>query len=228
MTSLTFFHDFISQPTRAVGLLLGAAKIEHVKHPLKLAGGEHKKDEEFGKVCPTREVPAICDGDFCLFESSSILKYLVRKYNLPEHWYPSDVQRQAKIDEYLGWHGTNLRRGAAWYLANKYVAPILIGGTPNPDKLKDLEGVQKRSKDMLENYFLKDKKFIGGDEICIADLQAVCEFTQFWMVHIDPCEGYPRITQWIKDVQAAIGQEIFDEVHVFVYSMRDQNMFGTK
>jgi glutathione S-transferase len=81
---------------------------------------------------------------------------------------------------------------------------------------------------MLENYFLKDKKFIGGDEICIADLQAVCEFTQFWMVHIDPGDGYPRIAQWIKDVQAAIGQEIFDEVHVAVYSMRDQNMFGTK
>ena len=53
------------------------------------------------------------------FSSSSILKYLARKYNLPEHWYPSDVQRQAKIDEYLGWHGTNLRRGVAGYLYNK-------------------------------------------------------------------------------------------------------------
>ena len=55
--------------------------------------------------------------------------------------------------------------------------------------------MHKKSKDMIENYFLKDKKFIGGDEISIADLQAVCEFTQFWMVHIDPGEGYPRIAQ---------------------------------
>ena len=45
--------------------------------------------------------------------SSAILKYLVRKYQLPDHWYPSDLQRQAKVDEYLGWHGGNLRRGAA-------------------------------------------------------------------------------------------------------------------
>ena len=43
--------------------------------------------------------------------SSAILKYLVCKYQLPDHWYPSDVQRQAKVDEYLGWHGTNLRKG---------------------------------------------------------------------------------------------------------------------
>ena len=60
-----------------------------------------------------------CPTVLSFFHSSSILKYLVRKYNLPEHWYPSDVKRQAKIDEYLGWHGTNLRRGGAWYLANK-------------------------------------------------------------------------------------------------------------
>ena len=78
---------------------------------------------------------------------------------------------------------------------------------------------------MIENYFLKDRKFIGGDEICIADLQAMTEFTQFWMMHLDPGEGYPRISQWMKEVQAAVGQEAFDEVHVFVYSMRDKNVF---
>ena len=52
-------------------------------------------------------------------KSSAILKYLVKKYSLPDHWYPQDVQRQAKIDEYLGWHGTNLRRGAGSQLAHK-------------------------------------------------------------------------------------------------------------
>ena len=39
MSSLTFYYDLISQPARAVGLLLGAAKIEHVKYPLKLTEG---------------------------------------------------------------------------------------------------------------------------------------------------------------------------------------------
>ena len=96
--------------------------------------------------------------------------------------------------------------------------------TPNPEAVKNLEGTLKKSKDMMENYFLKDKKFIGGDQICIADLQAMSEFTQFWMVHIDPTEGYPRIAQWMKDVQAAVGPA-FDEVHKVAYDVRDQNMF---
>lgn len=78
---------------------------------------------------------------------------------------------------------------------------------------------------MIENYFLKDRKFIGGDEVSLADLQAICEFTQFWMVHIDPVEGYPRISQWMKDVQAAVGQETFDKIHSKVYHIRDTNVF---
>ena len=45
--------------------------------------------------------------------SSAILKYLVSKYKLPDHWYPANLQRRAKIDEYLGWHPANLRMGAA-------------------------------------------------------------------------------------------------------------------
>ena len=44
--------------------------------------------------------------------SSAILKYLVTKYKLPDHWYPSDLQRRAKIEEYLGWHPGNTRNCA--------------------------------------------------------------------------------------------------------------------
>ena len=40
MSSLTFYHDYFSQPVRAVGLLLETARIEHVKYQLKLTEGE--------------------------------------------------------------------------------------------------------------------------------------------------------------------------------------------
>lgn len=36
MSSLTFYCDFLSQPTRAVGLLLEAGKVEYVQHSVKL------------------------------------------------------------------------------------------------------------------------------------------------------------------------------------------------
>ena len=51
--------------------------------------------------------------------SPAILKYIINKYKLPDHWYPSDIRRQAKVDEYLSWHAFNLRRGAGIMLAVK-------------------------------------------------------------------------------------------------------------
>ena len=49
------------------------------------------------------------------------MKYLIRKYELPDHWYPRDQQKRAKIEEYLNWHGTGIRMGAAGYIFNKVI-----------------------------------------------------------------------------------------------------------
>ena len=45
--------------------------------------------------------------------SAAILRYLVAKHDLPDHWYPTDIQQRAKVNQYLSWHLSNLRVGAA-------------------------------------------------------------------------------------------------------------------
>ena len=45
------------------------------------------------------------------------------------------------------------------------IFPKLFGAPPNPDKVKELEEVLVKCKEMMETYFLKDTKFIAGDEI---------------------------------------------------------------
>jgi len=45
--------------------------------------------------------------------SAAIFRYLSKKFNVPEHWYPStDLQRQARVDEYLHWHHSSTRMSA--------------------------------------------------------------------------------------------------------------------
>ena len=105
--------------------------------------------------------------------------------------------------------------------------PKLLGKEPNPERMSQLELLLQKSKKMMETYFLKDRKFICGNEISIADLQAVCEFTQFWVVGTDPCEDRPTITQWMNDVQTEL-QPHFDDVHKMIYLVRDQGIFKAK
>uniref|UniRef100_UPI003AAC84F2 glutathione S-transferase theta-3-like n=1 Tax=Centroberyx gerrardi TaxID=166262 RepID=UPI003AAC84F2 len=90
----------------------------------------------------------------------AILKYLVTKYNLPEHWYPRQPERRARVDEYT------------------VLVPRLSGSPVDQDKvggpLSELGG----TLDKLESMFLRRQPFLCGDDITVADLLAVCELMQ--------------------------------------------------
>jgi glutathione S-transferase len=51
----------------------------------------------YKKLNPMAKVPCIKDGDFVLFESNSILRYLARSRN-KENFYPLSPIDAAKVD----------------------------------------------------------------------------------------------------------------------------------
>lgn len=75
---------------------------------------EHKQPE-FLQINPIGRVPAIDDNGFKLKESIAILRYLTRKYQVPDHWYPKDSLEQAKVDEFLEWQHLGLRMHLSSY-----------------------------------------------------------------------------------------------------------------
>ena len=89
---------------------------------------------EFKKINPNAKVPAIKDGDFTLYESHAIMKYLVGSRSCcADHWYPKELKARAKIDEYLDWHHNGVRKGVGYYFFRKYVMPAL-GSKPVPSE----------------------------------------------------------------------------------------------
>ena len=57
--------------------------------------------------------------------SGAILRYLVAKYKVPDHWYPSKLEHRARVDECLEWTDANMRSGASGYFYNKVHAYIV-------------------------------------------------------------------------------------------------------
>ena len=51
--------------------------------------------------------------------SVAILRYLARDRKVAEHWYPSDLKKQAKVDEYLEWQHLNTRLFCAMFFRHK-------------------------------------------------------------------------------------------------------------
>ena len=66
--------------------------------------------------------------------------------------------------------------------------------------------------DQMEQYFLKDRKYLAGDQISIADLLGVCELMQPGCVGYDFCKGRPSLTEWFQRVKDQI-QPHYDDTH---------------
>jgi glutathione S-transferase len=52
---------------------------------------------------PTGRIPTIVDGDYVLWESHAILRYLAMQYGESSSLYPNDPKARASIDRWLDW-----------------------------------------------------------------------------------------------------------------------------
>ncbi|XP_018421405.1 PREDICTED: glutathione S-transferase theta-2B [Nanorana parkeri] len=224
MTDLTLYLDLLSQPCRSVYIFAKANNIPFNNHQVRLFKGEHLS-EEFGKVNPFRKVPSLKDGDFTMAESTAILLYLANKYKTPDHWYPADLQKRARVDEYLAWQHTNTRPHGSKLFWIKVMTPLILGYEAEPEKLEPVVTEFNNTLTALEEQFLRGKPFVAGDEISIADLVAIVEIMQPVACGIEAFENKPNLAAWKKRVEDAIGAELFKEAHENVLRVKEmQNM----
>ena len=58
---------------------------------------------------PNAMVPVIQDGDFTLWESNSIIRYLANQYG-DGALYPVEARLRARVDQWMDWQATDLNR----------------------------------------------------------------------------------------------------------------------
>jgi len=216
MASLKVFVDMMSQPSRSVMLLLTANRVPFTTKIIDITKGMHHSDKEFAEVTPIKKVPAIQDGDFKLSECTAILRYICNKYNLPDHWYPTDIQKRSKVDEYLSWHHTNTRLGATDITFGKLILPKLLGMPADEKQIERGQAQLAGCMKVYNNYFLKDTPFISSHEITIADLLAVCEFSQFELLPPKFVDLSQKVEEWIARCKDSFGSE-YEDTHSILY-----------
>jgi len=76
-------------------------------YTLQLAGGSFGKLDttSYAQINPNRLIPAIRDGDFCLWESHTIVRYLCDRYGAGT-LSPQDPATRALADQWMEWSGT--------------------------------------------------------------------------------------------------------------------------
>ncbi|KAB0370157.1 hypothetical protein FD755_018119 [Muntiacus reevesi] len=206
---LELYLDLLSQPCRAIYIFAKKNSIPFELRTVDLRKGQHLSDA-FAQVNPLQKVPVLKDGDFILTESVAILLYLAGKYEVPDHWYPRDLQACARVDEYLAWQHTALRRNCLRALWHKVMLPVFLAEPVSPEMLAVLEG-----------KFLQDKAFLTGPHISLADLVAITELMHPVGAGCQVFKGRPKLAAWRQRVEAAVGEVLFQEAHEVILKAKD-------
>jgi len=212
--------DMRSQPCRALAIFLKQTGIPHQLQNVDIFKGEHKTPEYTAKF-PLNTVPGLADGDFYLGETVAIFRYLTTTYAdmIEDHWYPKDMKARARVDAYMSFHHTGTRGKCIKVFINEVLGPM-HGKPVDEESLKtDVENL-KQGLDLIEKSFLKNTDFLCGNEVSIADIMAVCEFSQFIVNGRDIFQGHPKLKAYFDRVKARLNPA-FDEMHSMIYSLRD-------
>ncbi|KAK4797226.1 hypothetical protein SAY86_029552 [Trapa natans] len=214
---LKVYADRMSQPSRAVIVFCKVNGIDFEEVRVDISKRQHLTPE-FAEINPFAKVPAIVDGRFKLSESHAILIYLACAFpGVPDHWYPADLLRRAKIQSVLDWHHSNLRKGAVGYVLNSTLAPA-FGLSLNPEAATKAAEVLSSSLSTIESIWLKGKGrfLLGGFQPTIADLSLVCEIMQLEVLDEKDRDRFlgphKKVQEWIENTRKAT-QPHFDEVH---------------
>jgi glutathione S-transferase len=125
---------------------------------------------------PNGRVPTLVDGDFVLWESNSIMRYLCLTYGKGTPIYPEAPKRRAAVDRWLDWTLSTVQpvdRPVFWALVR------------TPPEQRDMVAIQNDVDAeapvwQIADHHLSTRRFIEGDDFTLADI-AIGAYARRWL-----------------------------------------------
>jgi glutathione S-transferase len=150
---------------------------------------------------PNGRVPTLVEGDFVLWESNSIMRYLCMAHRPDSSVYPREPKRRAAVDRWLDWTLSTVQpvdRPVFWALVR------------TPPEKRDMAAIQKDVDAealvwRIADHHLSTRRFIEGDDFTIADI-AIGAYARRWL----GVEGVTRpeqahLERWLKQLADRTG-----------------------
>lgn len=96
-----------------------------------------------------------------------------------ENLYPKDLQKRARVDEFLEWQHLGLRLGCSTYFRNIWLYPMSgLAEVPSVEKMSKLQQEMENNLKSVEKIWLNKSDFVTGNRLTAADLFGACEIEQ--------------------------------------------------
>ena len=163
-------------------------------YTLQLAGGSFGKldTEAYAKLNPNRMIPAIRDGDFPLWESLSIVRYLCERYGAGT-LSPSDLRTRALADQWMEWS------------ASRAFSPVIylffatVRTQPDQRDIAKIAELRDQAHEVLTilDGHLANQPFVCGDAFTMGDIPLGCIAYRYFNVDVER-PALPNVYAWYQ------------------------------
>jgi glutathione S-transferase len=132
---------------------------------------------QFLALNPNAMVPVLVDGDFVLWESNSICRYLAGRYGTGA-LLPADPARRAIVEQWMDWQATELNN--AW----RYAFMALVRSSPDhrdPAAIDAGIAIWNRHMAILDRQLDRTGAFVCGGEFTLADIVLGLSVNRWYM-----------------------------------------------
>jgi glutathione S-transferase len=145
---------------------------------------------EFLALNPNGLVPTLEDGELVLWESNTILRYLVRQHDQSKR-FTSDIKSQYQSEKWMDW-----QLGTMW----PALRPAFLGLTRVPETERNYAAIEKAYQDTnallaLLDQQLATQQYCSGNTFQIGDITlALCVSRWILLNHTFPDKTGPRLS----------------------------------
>ena len=149
-------------------------------------------DEAYRKMNPNGLVPTMKDGDFILWESNSIMRYLNAKYGSGK-LLPVNPQGMAVANRWMDWQLSTF---------NAIIVPLFWSLVRTPSDKRDAKVVQSALEKTTKAWQIVEKelaqnRFLAGEEFSLGDIPLGVWAYRWFNLPIERPEQ-PNITRWYE------------------------------
>jgi len=145
---------------------------------------------EYRRHNPNGLVPLLEDGDFVLWESNVIVRYLCAKH-APGRLYPEDLQARADAERWMEWQQTTFNRASR----DAFVQLIRVPAEKRDARLVEQSIAATEPLFAVLDRHLADRAYMAGAQFTMADIPLGCEAHR-WFNLPRSHPTWPNVERW--------------------------------
>lgn len=151
---------------------------------------------EFLALNPNAMVPVLVDGDFVLWESNSICRYLSGKAGRSD-LLPAEPQARARVEQWMDWQATDLN--TSWRYAFMGLVRQHAAFT-DPAQVAASAAAWNRNVGILERHFATHGPYAAGEHFTLADIVLGLSLNRWLMTPIERPQ-YAAVAAYVELLQ---------------------------